>query len=228
MRFDNFFSDAHSLLADAEFLRSGIEDTKTKGAEASHTNQLVDPKFVDTIQVLLWSASADNKGNIANSGAAATHTPPYFTIDGGKCRIETMSLFSLFQTYIKTIMEGPEKLKHIIEKLADMSERAPGLIEDGKSDIQNSSMGFSSKLKATADLIKNGAKLPKELKKCRELEGTIKQAKVDLEELLPRLKDLIASADDVGAKAYNAGCLKPAEIFDKFHPGPKKAASGKK
>lgn len=43
-----------------------------------------------------------------------------------------------------------------------------------------------------------------------------------MKELIPKLKELATKADEVGAKAAAEKIIKPSEIFDKYHPGPKK------
>jgi len=43
-----------------------------------------------------------------------------------------------------------------------------------------------------------------------------------MKELVPKLKELVGTADEVGAKAAAEKLIKPEDIFDKFHPGPKK------
>lgn len=221
--FDNFFKEASEALDDAEQLRSGIEDSKEKGAQISHTFLLVNgAKFVDTIQVLLWAASADCGGKIEDANVSTTHTPPYFNINKGKLNPDTYNLAVLVETYLQTIMDAPKLMEDLVEKLVDLVERTPALIENAKSDIENSSLTFTAKLKATADILKNEAKLAKQLYKCKELKQVVLEAKQDFLELIPRLKDLVLTANEIGAKAAADKLAKPSDIFDKYFPGPKK------
>jgi hypothetical protein len=221
-RFDDFFRDARDLLQAAEDIRSGIEDSKEEGAEIARTWELKEPKYIDTVQVLFWTASAENEGQIKKADLEVTTEAPFVRMNGNKIHHETYKLYETFSTYLKTIIEGPEKLKEILEKLQAISEKAPDMVKEGKNEIQGSSLDFAGKAGAIAKLGKNSAKLPKELAKCKNLQETLTTAKTDMKELIPKLKELASKADEVGAKAFAEKIVKPGEVFEKYHPGPKK------
>jgi len=43
-----------------------------------------------------------------------------------------------------------------------------------------------------------------------------------MKELGPKFQELYKTADEVGGKASAEGVKLPKEVFDKFHPGPRK------
>jgi len=222
LRFDSFFRDARALLQAAEDIRGGVEDSKEEGAELANTWQLKEPKYTDTVQVLFWAASAENGGQIKNTDLDITSEAPFVKMNGTKITHDTYKLYETFSTYLKTIIDGPEKLKEIVEKLQAIAEKAPDMVKEGKNEIQGSNLDFAGKAKAVARLAKNANKLPRELVKCKNLQEVLKTAKTDMQELIPKLKELATKADEVGAKAAAEKIIKPAEVFDKYHPGPKK------
>lgn len=217
--FDAFFEDAQKLLENAEEIRSGVIDSKKASAEISHTFKLKDPKYIDVAQVLLWSISAENGGKIIKADIDVTSEAPFLKLDKNKLNQETYELYESFSEYLETIVEAPEKLAEIVEKLDEMSQKGENLIKDGKVEIQNSEMKVVGKAKAISQLIKNVEKLGSELSKCRSLQEVVIEAKRDVQELIPKFKDLVSEADGVGAKAHVAGIYTPGEIFDRFHAG---------
>jgi len=221
-RFDDFFNDAHTLLDSAETIRSGIEDSKERGAEIAETWQLKESKYIDTVQVLFWAASAENGGQIKKTDLEVMGEPPFVKMNGSKITHDTYNLYDTFSTYLKTVAEGPGKLKEIVDSLQAMAEKAPDLVKEGKNEVQNSSLDLRGKATAIARLGKNSAKLPKELAKCKALQEVLTTAKDDMKELVPKLKELYSKADEVGAKAAGENLIRPREIFQKYHPGPKK------
>jgi hypothetical protein len=225
---DDFFNKASALLESAENIRSGLDDNKERGAELTGTHLLKDPKYHDTVQVLFWTLSAENGGKIKDTGLDIVGETPFIKLDANKCQTATKEIYDTFAGYVKTVMDGPQTVQDVVEQLQALSEKMTTVTEEGKNEIQNSSMGLVDKTKAIAKLGKNSAKLPKELAKCKELSNTLKTAKTDLQELLPKLKDLAANADEVGAKAHADGLAKAPEIFSKYHTGPKNEATAEK
>jgi hypothetical protein len=222
VRFDEFFDNASQLLKNAEKIREGLEDNREKAAEITTTHLLKDPKYVDNVQVLFWTLSAEANGKITDTGVNVINDSPYITLDGKKVSTDTYGLYQVFGDYVKTVTDGPETLKDILAKLEEMSKTLPELGTEAKAEIQGSSLGIQEKAQAIAKIGKNSAKLPKELKKCQNLGELLKQAGTDLKELAPQLAGLLAKADEVGAKAAAENAKKPAEVFAKFHTGARK------
>jgi len=222
VKFDEFFDNASQLLNNAEKIRSGLDDNREKAAEITHAHLLKDPKYVDNVQVLFWTLSADANGKVVDTGVTVVNDSPYIQLDKHKVTADTFNLYQVFTDYVKTVTEGPETIKDIIAKLEEMSKALPELGTEAKAEIQASSLSMVDKAKAIAKIGKNSAKLPKELKKCQALSELLKQAVTDMKELVPQLSGLLAKADEVGAKAAAENVKKPAEIFEKYHAGARK------
>jgi len=219
---DDFFNRAAGVLETAEGIRSGLDDNKESGFELTGTNTLKDPKYIDVIQVLFWTLSAESKGKIVDTEIDIISETPYIKLDKRKCSREAWEIYETFAGYVKTIMDGPKTLEDLVEQLQGLSERLTSLTTEGKAEIQNSSLTFGEKVKAVANLGKNSTKLTKNIEKCKVLKTTLQQAKTDLQDLLPKLKDTLKTADETGLKAHEAKLTSAPEIFAKFHPGPKK------
>lgn len=222
VKFDEFFDNASQLLKNAEKIREGLEDNREKAAEITTTHLLKDPKYVDNVQVLFWTLSAEANGKITDTGVSVINDAPYITLDKKKIGAETNNLYEVFTDYVKTVTEGPQTLQDILAKLEEMSKALPELGTEAKAEIQGSSLGMQEKAQSIAKIGKNSTKLPKELKKCQNLGELLKQAGVDLKELAPQLAGLLAKADETGAKAAAENLKKPSEVFDKFHTGARK------
>jgi len=81
---------------------------------------------------------------------------------------------------------------------------------------------ISLRAQAISRLGKNSAQLAKELKKCQRLQEIIQQTVPEVKALIPKLKTMYETADEVGAKAYALSMWRPGEVFEKFHTGPRK------
>lgn len=225
---DDFFNKASDLLKSAEDIRSGLDDNRERGAELTGTHNLKETKYVDVVQVLFWTLSAENGGKIKDTEIDVSSETPFIKLDGRKCTRDTYDIYETFSGYVKTVMDGPKTVQDVVDQLQALADKMPTVTQDGKAEIQNSSMGFKDKAESIAKLGKNTAKLPKELAKCKNLKQTLEQAKTDLQELLPKLKELLQNADEVGAKASGDGLKKAPEIFDKYHTGARKEGGDKK
>lgn len=224
--FDAFFEDAQRLLENAEEIRSGVIDSRQEGVELSHAYKLDDARYIDVVQVLLWTISAENEGKIMKVDIDVTSDAPFVKLDKSKLTEETYSLYESFSDYLETIMKAPETLAEIVEKLDEMSHKGAEMIKNGKEEIQNSDMDVVRKAKAISQLGKNVSKLGAELTKCRSLQEAVIEAKEDLKDLIPKFKELVSEADKVGAKAHEEHLYTPGKIFERFYdvlrPGEKK------
>jgi len=226
-KFDEFFRTAGKVLESAETVRSGLDENREKGAEISHTYLLKDPKYVDMIQVLFWTLSAEAEGHINKTGIDVTTEAPFIKLEGKNVTVQTYSLYETFASYVKTVVDGPATVKDAIDNLQLSVNEAPELAKEAKGEIEKSDLNFAGKAQAIARFGKNSAKLTKELAKCQKLSDSLKQAGTDLKELAPQLKDLLKNADEIGAKAHAEGLTKPGEVFDKFHTGARKEVQKK-
>ena len=104
-----------------------------------------DPKYVDTVQVLFWTLSAENGGKIKDTGLDIGNEAPFIKLDGNKCQRDTWDIYETFSGYVKTVMEGPETVQNVIDQLQALADKMPTITQEGKSEIQNSSMGFGDK-----------------------------------------------------------------------------------
>jgi uncharacterized phage infection (PIP) family protein YhgE len=218
-QFDQLFSDASAILETAEKIRGGLEDSKEDGQEIAGTDQLKDPKYVETLRVLLWAFSAQGKGKIFDLGVEVVPEKPYITVDPKALNEETRNLYNTFKEYVNTVTDSPEDLKNTISKLQELVDRVPEAVKSVKSELETSSLNFKEKADALVKIKKNSQKLPKELEKCKRLSEVLKEAGTDLKETIPELKTLTKAADEIGTKANTDKLFKPKEIFNKFHTG---------
>jgi hypothetical protein len=219
VKFDQLFQNASTILESAEKIRGGLEDSKEDGQEIAGTDQLKDPKYVETLKVLLWSLSAGGKGKIFDLGTEVTAEKPYLKVEPSALNEETRKLYNTFTEYVNTVIDAPEDLKTSITKLQELVDMIPDAVKDAKSEIETSSMNFKEKADAMIKIKKNSEKLPKQLEKCKRLSEILKEAGTDLKQTVPELKTLVGSADEVGTKANEEKLFKPKEIFNKYHTG---------
>jgi hypothetical protein len=217
--FDKLFQDASTVLETCEKIRGGLEDNKEDGMEIAGTDQLVDPKYVETLRVLFWAMSAGGKGKKVDLGLEVVPEKPYISVDPTLFNEETRKLYTTFKDYVTTVTDAPGDLDNAIKALQALTESVPDAVKSVKGEIEASSLNFKQKADALVIIKKNSQKLPKELEKCKRLQEVLKEAATDLKQTIPELKTLWKSADETGTKANDAKLYKPKEIFDKFHTG---------
>jgi len=227
VKFDQLFQNASTILQSAEKIRGGLEDSKEDGMEIAGTDQLKDPKYVETLKVLLWAFSAQGKGKILDLGTEIVPEKPYLVVEPKLLNEETRKLYATFKEYVNTVTEAPEDLKTSITKLQELVDMIPDAVKDAKSEIESSSMNFKEKADAMINIKKNSEKLPRQLEKCKRLSEVLKEAGTDLKQTVPELKTLVGSADEIGSKADGEKLYKPKEIFDKFHTGTRNVEAAK-
>lgn len=71
---------------------------------------------------------------------------------------------------------------------------------------------------------KNTAVLTKGLARFGEVVEACKSAATDIPTMVPKIREMINKADEIGVKAKEKGFLKPHECFE-FHTGEKKTAA---
>jgi hypothetical protein len=221
-KLDDIFSKAHDILESCETIRAGLEDTKEDAEALAHTYKLQNPKFVDSLQILLWALSVEGKGKIKDVGLKVGSEVPYLQLDGNKCMYETMSLYECFSTYIKTVVASPQELASSIEKLGELATQVPDAVKNAKADLDASGMNFKQKADALIKMNKNAIKLPKEVAKCKNLATLLKDAAADLKELVPKLPKMVDTADEEGAKIHAKNLWRLGDIFDEAHKGERK------
>jgi len=62
-----------------------------------------------------------------------------------------------------------------------------------------------------------------EVPKVRKIVTKAKYVDLKVDESLPKLRKMVAVADEIGEKAYKDDIIKPAEIFNRFHNGDRRA-----
>ncbi len=102
-------------------------------------------KYSDTVQVLFWTLSAENGGKIKDTGLDIIGETPFIKLDGNKCQRDTWDIYETFSGYVKTVMDGPQTVQDVVEQLQALSEKMSTVTQEGKAEIQNSSMGFGDK-----------------------------------------------------------------------------------
>jgi len=223
-KFDQLFEQASTILEGCEKIRGGLEDSKEDGAAIAGTDQLKDAKYVETLKVLLWSISAQGKGKILDMDVEPVTEKPFLKVAVAKLNKESKDLYNTFTEYVNTVTESPESLKTNVTKLQELVEMIPEAVKGAQSELEASTLSFKEKMEGGIKIKKNSQKLPKQLEKCKRLTEVLKEAGVDLKETVPELKNLVDSADEIGAKANTENLYKPKEIFDKFHTGAKPQA----
>jgi len=218
-KFDQLFEEARIVLEKCEKIRHGVEDTHEEGKEIAGTEKLKDPRYIETLRVLLWSLSAQGKGKIVDVGVKATSDKPYLDIDKSKLNHESVSLYDGFKEYVDTVHDSPDVLETSIKKLEELAETATEAAKNIKEEIEGAGLGLKEKLEASVRVSKNSQLLAKQIPKVKKLPEIIKEAALDIKEIVPKLPELVAHADVVGKPAFDAGLFKPKEIFEKFHDG---------
>ena len=71
----------------------------------------------------------------------------------------------------------------------------------------------------------NGSKNLKLIKdnipKCKRIQQLVDDAAQEISPLVAKMKEYLGTCDIVGLEAYKDNILRPKDIFDKFHSGPK-------
>lgn len=222
-KFDDFFNTAGKLLENAEKLREGLQDAKEDGQELTDTWKLKNYEYTDVVKVLFWSLSANAKGNIKGTKIGVMEEAPFVKLDYfDGLLIETRDVCDSFESFLKAVTEGPTAIVEIADNLQKTLDQGNELRKTLTDDLKGAGLNPIEQGKAGAAFGANMAKLAKELPKVKNLAPLIQEAAKDVKALVPKFKEIFTTADEVGAKAYKEGNLKPKAIFEKYHPGEKK------
>jgi hypothetical protein len=222
-KFDEFFNTAARLLEQAENIRAGLQDAREEGAELADTWKLKEYSYNDTVMVLFWALSANGGGDIKRADVWVGEEAPFITLkyyDG--LLWETRELCDTFQNFLKAVCDGPSAMLKIVEETQTLNTQGQDLVKNGFNEAKNAGLSALDAGKAASALGSNMAKFGKQLPKLKTLQGLAKDAFEDLKKLAPKFKEIVANCDEIGKKAHAANVGKPKDIFEKFHPGPKK------
>jgi hypothetical protein len=224
-KFDEFFQAASNLLGAAEEIRSGLQDSRDDAIDLTVSNALKTFSYAEVIKVLFWAIVANVRGSIKTTKITIIDEAPFIALEIQGLQQETNDLVSAVKTYLKTIVTGPVAIANILKDLEPMVAKGKDLMTSAKDDFKNAGLKPLDTVKALGTLSKNLAKLGKEIAKVKNIPPLIVDAGKDLKSLVPKFKEIFSTCDEVGTKAYQAGVMKPKDIFDKYHPGPKKTAA---
>lgn len=222
--YDDYFSEASSLLKTAESIRSGIEDSRENAIKQSNVCFLKEPKFSEAVRVLFWAVSAGYGGEIKKSQIDASPAPPFLTIDCGNLLYETYQLNSCLNTFLKTVGDGPASIEELIFKLESMIVKMEDLSANARTEATNQGLGFGDSAKAALNTTKNINKMRNELPKVKRVKEILLDGVNETKFLVEKMIEFIATADITGSEAHRNNVLRPKDIFDKYHPGPKLTA----
>jgi hypothetical protein len=209
---DEFYNGASQFLKTMETLRHKIEDSKPRGTVLAGTNRELESPYAKAVQVLFWALSAAGQGQIAKSGLTITEQPPYVSVDTkGLCK-ETIELFQTLQEYLGILIETPQTLRPLSNKLQ--------MLRDGEAQIKKSTNPKTTS-KAANEKLK---KLDEGLTTSAKILAKIPEEQVNAFELIKYMKMILSTSDEIGAKAFAAKLLRPADIFRWVDLETKKAA----
>ena len=75
--------------------------------------------------------------------------------------------------------------------------------------------------KAELKASKNLKKIKENLPKCKRTQQILEDAVKEISSLVGKMKGYLETCDIVGLEAFKANILRPKDIFDKYHSGPK-------
>jgi len=220
-RADDTFREAGNILRAVETLRSGIEDSRENAIKQSNCNLLKEPKFSEAIRVLFWAVSGGYGGEIKKSEIDILSVAPYLRINCGNLLYETYQLNSCLNTYLKTLTDGPLQILELIPKLEELVVLLEELVPNVKNEAANSGLGIADSAKAALASIRNLRKIRESVPKVKRVKEVIENAVQEILPLMEKMKEYAETADVVGSEAFKANVLRPKDIFDKYHPGPK-------
>jgi len=215
---NSMFEEAQSILSSIEKLRAGIEDSRTNAMNLSNVALLKEPSFHESIRVLFWAISSNNQGDFTKAGFDVQAYPPFVAIKDTSLWIQTEELNNCLTAYVNTIIEGPEIILKLIPKLERLIED----LDKGISDMKNEAGANMATIKAGIAAGKNLNRIRDQLPKVKRTREIVEEAVKDIPNLMEKLLQYVKDADTIGQKAYNDKLFWPKEIFDKYHPGPKK------
>jgi len=221
-KLDAIFDNIKETLATCESIRAALEDSKAQAAVISHVERLVDGKYEDNVQMLLWALSANAKGDLVSAAIKFKKESPYIELSKDKLTDECEKLYDVFEKYITTIVESPEKLKKAVEKLGELETQVPDAMKAAKEEITGGSAGFKEKLEMAANMAKCAKEAGTKIAKSKKLTELLADAANDMKAFVTKLPDMFEKADATGAKAFKAGHLSMAQILEHYHPGEKK------
>jgi len=222
-KFDDFFKSAAQMLENAEKIREGLQDAREDGQELTDTWKLKNYEYTDVVRVLFWSLSANAKGNIKGTKVGVMEEAPFVHLDYfDGLLIETREVADSFESFLKSVTEGPKAIVEIVDGLQKTLDQGNQLKDTLKDDLKNSGLNPLDQAKAGGAFGSNLAKLAKEIPKVKTLAPLVQEAAKDVKALVPKFKEIYNTCDEVGAKAYKEGNIKPKPIFEHYHPGEKK------
>ena len=122
------FGEASNILKSIEELRSNLEDSRDNAIKQSNVCFLKEPKFSEAIRVLFWAVSAGYGGEIIKSEVEISETVPFLTMNCSNLLYETYQLNSYLNIYIKTIINGSEKIIDLLSKIEELVSKLEGCL----------------------------------------------------------------------------------------------------
>jgi exonuclease VII small subunit len=217
-KLDQLFNDASSILQEAEKYRSGLEDSPNELIEHSNVIRLREPHFAEAIKVMFWGVSANNAGDVRQSGFNISQNEPYITFTANSWSLELDYAIKAFNKYFQALVDAPKGLEEMCQKLDKLMDDISSANSTIESEMANE--GMMAKMKATKHAVSNLNKLRHNVPKVKQLRPAFEKAIRELPELLKKIEVDYEEADETGKKAYLANNLALKKIFDAYHPGP--------
>lgn len=201
---DDFFQRSSLFLLDIENFRRQTNLKKQHGLLVAGTSNLTEAAYFKTIQVLFWSLSASQQGNIINTGITISPNAPFLHVRNiGKCR-ETVELTNILQEYLVLILGKQGILEDWNKKLQELKDE----------QVQMKRLigpNMSARMIRICD--DNMKKLGDEINSSWRAVMQLSTEQKEAMELVDYMEGFIRTSDEVGKRAYDAKLIKPAEIY---------------
>jgi len=185
-KFDEIFKKASDILANAEAIRYGLQDSRDNCLAISGAYQLKDGNMADAFQCWLWSLGCEmDIGNFkpkldVKVEGTSVKTDMDIKMPEGKATEEQAEFLENFKHWVTTIGSAAARVEEINTKVSEISSEVTELTATAKDLATEAGLGAMDLMKAVKAVASNGAKLTKSVAKVAMLAKVLADAIKDL------------------------------------------------
>lgn len=168
-------------------------------------------------------AQLKKKGNIIECDLKFDLDPPSVKVECGGMDWRTWDFSDAFKKLVGGFTGAPAKIVDLTKAAAEIGEKAAEIGKTFKEKIEGAGLNAMDKVRAIANA---GINIKRITDGCQKAPNVFKQAQealLELKEVIPKIPELIAQADEVGKKAHEKHIWRMSDIFDHFQTASKKS-----
>ena len=213
---DNLFKEAGEVIEQIEMLREIIVDNRDDLVMNSGACSLTDPTLLDCIYGICWKLSADNSGNFIDADIDMDLDAKCVVVKGKKNSAESTSAIESMNEYAKGIVELPDKMTDLAEKMQGLANTFTDNLGSYTSELTEKFAGNPLKIPGKISILRdNVSRITKAAtlvpKLVAELTNNVKFIVDEVPKLFKNGEKILA-IDDKGKKAHKDKHTRAYEI----------------